>query len=321
MPQFSTHYDNLQVKETASEEVIKGAYRYLSQKWHPDRNLDNREEAERIIKLINEAYAVLSDPIRRKEYDEWIKIEREGASEQTPNEPSPPHAQPQNNEERAGPPFKIKKSRTKDTIGFWIQGALALVLVKTVGFLGAIASFVSYYWLKPKLGTVGALACSVILGVTIGLIAMTQFTQGTSIPNNAPHRTGESTYSEAADRPPAQEDGVRPSNAEGVETFSSNVTGVWTGLLDYRGEGLMVINKAGSGYFVSIEISAPGCVGAIDGTGYITDKALKLVKVEYDNTCELTVEISGDVVNVSQKSCSYYHGAACSFDGTYRRAE
>ena len=81
MPQFITHYDNLQVKETASGEVIKGAYRYLSQKWHPDKNPDNRQEAENFIKIINEAYSVLSDPIRRKEYDLQINRERRKENE------------------------------------------------------------------------------------------------------------------------------------------------------------------------------------------------------------------------------------------------
>lgn len=76
-----THYENLQVAENASPEVIRGAYRSLSQKWHPDKNPNNIAEAERIASLINEAYAVLSDPQRRKEHDLWIKSERERDAE------------------------------------------------------------------------------------------------------------------------------------------------------------------------------------------------------------------------------------------------
>ena len=74
-----THYENLQIAENASPEVIKGAYKFLSQKWHPDKNPDNRAEAERIHKILNEAFAVLSDPGRRKEHDEWIYQQREEA--------------------------------------------------------------------------------------------------------------------------------------------------------------------------------------------------------------------------------------------------
>ncbi len=67
-----THYDNLQVVENASIEVIKGAYKFLSQKYHPDKYPEDRAKAESIMKMINTAYTVLSDPEKRKEHDEWI---------------------------------------------------------------------------------------------------------------------------------------------------------------------------------------------------------------------------------------------------------
>lgn len=92
MSRSQNHYDVLQVKESASEEVIKGAYRYLSQKWHPDRNSGNEKDAEDVLKAINQAYAVLSDPKRRKEYDEWLSRnnEKERGSAHIPTPPPPP---------------------------------------------------------------------------------------------------------------------------------------------------------------------------------------------------------------------------------------
>ena len=62
MKKVRTHYENLQVVETATIEVIRGAYRHLAQKWHPDKNPGNQGLAERNTKIINEAFAVLSDP-------------------------------------------------------------------------------------------------------------------------------------------------------------------------------------------------------------------------------------------------------------------
>lgn len=89
-----THYDNLQVAENASPEVIKGAYRYLSQRWHPDKNPADRERAERITRIINQAYEVLSDAEKRRQHDAWIaeqrKIQEEGVS--SPSPPPPPEA-------------------------------------------------------------------------------------------------------------------------------------------------------------------------------------------------------------------------------------
>lgn len=66
MNKFQTHYDNLKVARTAPIEVIRAAYKSLSQKYHPDRN-QNSAEANEIMRLINHAYEVLSDPIQRIE--------------------------------------------------------------------------------------------------------------------------------------------------------------------------------------------------------------------------------------------------------------
>ena len=56
----TTHYDNLKVARDAPSEVIRAAYRALTQRYHPDRNPD--PEAARIMQIINRAYEVLSDP-------------------------------------------------------------------------------------------------------------------------------------------------------------------------------------------------------------------------------------------------------------------
>lgn len=89
MARVHTHYDNLKVARDAPPEVIRAAYKTLSQKHHPDRN-GNSKEAIRIIQLINTAYEVLSDPVRRKEHDEWIaRTEREQSHEPAAGEERP----------------------------------------------------------------------------------------------------------------------------------------------------------------------------------------------------------------------------------------
>ena len=63
------YYNILEIEKNASEEEIKKAYKKGALKWHPDKNVNNKEEAENKFKDISEAYSVLSDPQKRNIYD------------------------------------------------------------------------------------------------------------------------------------------------------------------------------------------------------------------------------------------------------------
>ncbi|MDR2955580.1 MAG: J domain-containing protein [Prevotella sp.] len=67
---FIDYYSILGISKTASADDIKKAYRKLARKYHPDIN-PNDEEAKKKFQQINEANEVLSDPEKRKKYDEY----------------------------------------------------------------------------------------------------------------------------------------------------------------------------------------------------------------------------------------------------------
>ena len=68
------YYDWLEISRNASPEVVEKAYKALVKKYHPDlQEGENKQQAEEMIKKINEAYSVLSDETKRKQYDETIK--------------------------------------------------------------------------------------------------------------------------------------------------------------------------------------------------------------------------------------------------------
>lgn len=76
---FKNYYKTLGVSASSGEEEIKKAYRVLAKKWHPDKNLDN-EEAEEKFKEISEAYDVLSDVLKRKKFDDFVKASKQSRS-------------------------------------------------------------------------------------------------------------------------------------------------------------------------------------------------------------------------------------------------
>jgi curved DNA-binding protein CbpA len=68
---MKNYYQILEIASDASQDVIKEQYRFLVHAWHPDKfsNSTQKIKAEEKLKEINEAYAVLNNPIKRAAYD------------------------------------------------------------------------------------------------------------------------------------------------------------------------------------------------------------------------------------------------------------
>ena len=79
---YKNYYKDLGIESTASPGEIKKAFRSLAKKYHPDKAKGDKKLEEK-FKAINEANEVLSDPAKRKKYDqfgaEWKQYEAAGA--------------------------------------------------------------------------------------------------------------------------------------------------------------------------------------------------------------------------------------------------
>jgi curved DNA-binding protein CbpA len=82
MEQLRTYYETLKVSRTASQDEIKAAFRRLAQKFHPDKNPGDADRGVRDMQRLTEALRVLSDPARRKHYDEEIERQERELYEQ-----------------------------------------------------------------------------------------------------------------------------------------------------------------------------------------------------------------------------------------------
>lgn len=92
---MTNYFDILNVSIEAEPEVIKASYRTLAKKYHPDSFKGGKEEAEKKMAQINEAYQVLSDELLRAEYIKKLGVSRassdnpvNGHREQAPNSES-----------------------------------------------------------------------------------------------------------------------------------------------------------------------------------------------------------------------------------------
>src|SRR5437667_2071420 len=81
--EFKDYYKSLGVERTANEEEIRKAFRKLARQYHPDVAKD-KKSAEEKFKEINEAYEVLGDAAKRKQYDELGANWKRGAEFRAP---------------------------------------------------------------------------------------------------------------------------------------------------------------------------------------------------------------------------------------------
>lgn len=78
MAEKKDYYEILGVNKNATDDELKKAFRKKAKQYHPDANPDNKEEAEKKFKEVNEAYEVLSDSQKRKMYDQFGTADPQG---------------------------------------------------------------------------------------------------------------------------------------------------------------------------------------------------------------------------------------------------
>lgn len=96
------YYEILEISPNASEEVIKTAFRALAKKYHPDTNTFEKEYSESMMKDLNMAFTIISDPVKRKEYDLSTKINLN-------------KSEPENHTSKSNPTNNMSKNNNKYT--------------------------------------------------------------------------------------------------------------------------------------------------------------------------------------------------------------
>src|SRR5712692_5137321 len=119
---MSDYYELLEIPRNAAADAIKKAYRQLARQYHPDSN--KSQIAAEHMKLLNAAYDTLSDPLKRRQYDERLETEmRLGV----PHDDAEPYTYPPARRSSAVRPWLV-----------WIGVTALLILAALIGTLLAL---------------------------------------------------------------------------------------------------------------------------------------------------------------------------------------
>ena len=178
-------YELLGVKNDATEDEIKQAYKKQMKKWHPDINKD--PNAVNISSRINEAKEVLLDPVKRYDYDEYLK--------KKVNETYNRYTQKKNKEEYSANEkeknYEDKKVTKWQYLKEWLKYAQVAKFRKVIGVTGVLLESLLCFIIKcliiviAYVTTIGSIMIreiyrylSPILGILAVLVIGTIFTNG-----------------------------------------------------------------------------------------------------------------------------------------------
>lgn len=128
----TTLYDILEVSESASPEIIKAAYLTLAKKYHPDIYSGSSANADEIMKVINSAYATLSDPEKRKHYDWYLQAKRKQTGDEHSNNPQTRQNDITSN---VSIPKKVIKKKSGTSTGRIIIRFIVIILIIAIAIV------------------------------------------------------------------------------------------------------------------------------------------------------------------------------------------
>ncbi len=111
------YYNLLELPATATQGEIKRSYRRLARRYHPDLN---PESLDRHIKLLNQAYQVLNNPVTRAAYDEQCRLMREEAAQRR-------HLQEKAQQQEAARRRQQQLEAEREPKMTWVEGIFGFV--------------------------------------------------------------------------------------------------------------------------------------------------------------------------------------------------
>lgn len=136
---MKNYYETLDIPRDADFESIKKAYRKLASAYHPDKYPENTKFAEDMMKQINAAFTVLSDPSKRSQYDSWLNMQAEDSARKGPENSAREKGSEQKGTQKTNTSAKSSNGMNKYRVLFE-QYKYALIIFIALLFLGSVLS-------------------------------------------------------------------------------------------------------------------------------------------------------------------------------------
>lgn len=182
---MNDYYQQLGLTHNAGPAEIKAAYKRLAMQYHPDHNMGDRSAEER-FKQINEAYHVLSDPLKKARYDRQFEVAHtlpyNADPRRRPHPNDPAYGKPRQRQPGAPRAYYYKIDRNY----FRIQGLAVLTFLAIAGLCFGIAYSIEYFTEKQQLAK--WMANTKALKQVNGLFADGHFDEAFSLINDLKHK-------------------------------------------------------------------------------------------------------------------------------------
>lgn len=275
---IQTHYDNLSIARNAPSEVIRAAYKVLSQKYESDQN--QNAESSSILESINLSYSILSNPVKKAEYDQWLEQQALNHQQGIGNGAS-----------KNGKKLPPKNTNT-DFVDNKESSSYRWLLFSAIG----LAAVIAVIWFG-------------FMGNQNNANIMQSGKPVESVNNSTNQAASESmplnveTINIAAHDPVAIDKFI--GSWKGVNETSTNLQTLEISMKSPQSMVFLLDAKAGQG------------IGGIYGLAEFKDNYARFFNEEYG--CVIVFTIKGDTLNLATSECQAYHAKGVSFDGEYRK--
>ena len=306
---IKTHYNNLNVAKDASSEAIRGSYKAIIQRCEAD--LSPKADASRFLKTINDSFAVLSNPVQRAEYDQWL-VEQESA-----------------NAENKLVNSKTKSARKADTGNIKVDK-----IANTKTTLDSSESSISTNQKENNLRRwliYAGIALAILLGLKwFDILGANTQNNVEPAAQNAVLESQQDMSSQYAVTQDAKAAPITEVSQNTATIVATNVPdhdqasinefiGLWKGSngVPAGQQTLDISLKSENSIVFNLDAKAGKFIGGVYGIAEFANSYANFYNKEYN--CSILFTIKSGVLQLNTSNCKAYHETGISFDGKYNK--